>query len=227
VAARPDSVAQSTRGGEVAGSAIPPPARARGDSAPPEARRTTPAPGAPPSDSGARLTAPDAPDSTPGATAARDARRAARPRPSAAAPPPRAAVVPPGAARPATRSVPTVQTHADSLRLCSSPVGAHQRACLFAALDDADADLNRVYRSVIAELRRQSGARAGQGDPEPVRRLREEQRQWLLTRDAQCRERNLGREGPLWAPVRVRCLGEISGQRTRELTNMLARLRAE
>jgi uncharacterized protein YecT (DUF1311 family) len=52
------------------------------------------------------------------------------------------------------------------------------------------------------------------------------QRSWLVYRDTECRRRNRGKEGPLWAPTRAECLAEFSGQRANELSAALAKLNA-
>ena len=100
---------------------------------------------------------------------------------------------------------------------CSSAGAASQRRCLMLHLARSDLALDRTYRSLIADLKREAGARSGTGEPESVQQLRVAQRAWLVYRDTECRRRNRGREGPLWAPMRAQCLGEFSGTRTEEL----------
>ena len=116
-------------------------------------------------------------------------------------------------------------TRADSLGRCASPAATDQRACLFAHIAENDEELNRTYRELVDEMRRQAGAARGAPDPAVVRRLRGEQRSWLDRRDAECRQRGRGQEGPLWAPVRARCFAEFSDQRAAELARRLAALR--
>ena len=89
----------------------------------------------------------------------------------------------------------------------------------------SDAELDRTYQALIGEMKRRAGASPGNREPDPVLRLREAQRAWLIYRDTECRRRNRGTEGPLWAPARARCLGEFSGERASELSNSLAKLR--
>jgi len=86
--------------------------------------------------------------------------------------------------------------------------------------------LNRVYRALITEMRRQEGAGQGEKDPPSVQRLRVAQRAWLVYRDTECRRRGRGKEGPLWARPRVRCLGEFSARRVNELADNFSRLTA-
>ena len=84
----------------------------------------------------------------------------------------------------------------------------------------------RCRRPVIATLKRDAGVAPGQKEPASVERLRVAQRSWLVYRDTECRRRNRDKEGPLWAPMRARCLAEFSGDRTDELAAELAKLRA-
>ena len=88
----------------------------------------------------------------------------------------------------------------------------------------SDVGLDRTYQSLIAEMKRRAGTSAGNPEPDEVRRLREAQRAWLVYRDTECRRRNRGKEGPLWAPLRAQCLGEFSGERQDELAGALAKL---
>ena len=125
-----------------------------------------------------------------------------------------------------SRAVAAARTHRDSLRLCASPGLAQQSACLAATLADNDVGLNNVYRTLIREMRKQASIPAGAPDPPSVQRLRESQRSWIAVRDAECRRRGAGREGALWAPVRARCLGELSRRRAAVLADRLTDLRA-
>ena len=103
---------------------------------------------------------------------------------------------------------------------CSSPTTADQRRCLLALLAQYDAGLNGAYRELIQRLRSEAGAGPGDSDPASVERLRAAQRSWLVYRDRECRRRTRSREGDLWAPIRARCLGELSDARARELRAM-------
>ena len=104
---------------------------------------------------------------------------------------------------------------------CASPASPSQRRCLMLHLARSDVMLDRTYQSLIADMKRAAGAPAGAKEPPSVQQLRVAQRAWLVYRDTECRRRNRGREGPLWAPVRAQCLGEFSGQRTEELAQAL------
>lgn len=88
----------------------------------------------------------------------------------------------------------------------------------------SDVGLDRTYQSLIAEMKRRAGTSASDAEPDEVKRLREAQRAWLVYRDTECRRRNRGKEGPLWAPVRAQCLGEFSGERQDELAGTLSKL---
>jgi uncharacterized protein YecT (DUF1311 family) len=108
---------------------------------------------------------------------------------------------------------------------CESPALADQRRCLLEHLARSDVRLDRNYQALITALKSEAGT--GPRDPEPgsVARLRVAQRAWLVYRDTECRRRNRGKEGPLWAPLRAQCLGEFSSQRTQELASELAKRR--
>jgi uncharacterized protein YecT (DUF1311 family) len=86
--------------------------------------------------------------------------------------------------------------------------------------------LNRIYRALITETRRQEHVAPGGSDPASVERLRLGQRAWLVYRDTECRRRGRGKEGALWARPRVKCLGEFSARRANELADNFSRLTA-
>jgi len=79
---------------------------------------------------------------------------------------------------------------------------------------------------LILRLKSEAGAASSADEPPAVQRLRTAQRAWIVYRDDKCRERTRAREGPLWAPVRARCLGEYSTRRAEELADVLAKRRA-
>jgi uncharacterized protein YecT (DUF1311 family) len=99
--------------------------------------------------------------------------------------------------------------------------------CVRVLLADADMRLNRTYRALITEMRRQEGARGSAKDPPSVERLRVAQRAWLVYRDNECRRRGRAKEGTLWARPRVRCLAEFSRRRANELADNFSRLTAQ
>jgi uncharacterized protein YecT (DUF1311 family) len=144
-----------------------------------------------------------------------------------AAPPPVAAVVPP--ATPTPRATKPAVPRPASRRTgdpCSSPAQADQEACVRTRLAAADLRLNRIYRALLTEMRRQEGMRPGQKDPPSVERLRVAQRTWVVARDTECRRRGQGTEGALWARPRVQCLGEAAARRANELADDFSRLTA-
>jgi uncharacterized protein YecT (DUF1311 family) len=108
---------------------------------------------------------------------------------------------------------------------CESPALTDQKRCLMAYLARSDLELDRAYQAVIAEMKRQSPPGEKGREPEIVRKLRVQERAWLVYRDTECRRLNRGKEGPLWAPVRARCLGEFSAHRAEQLREALARMR--
>ena len=109
---------------------------------------------------------------------------------------------------------------------CSSPLAADQRECVHATLASVDGRLNRIYRALITETRRQERVAPGGSDPASVERLRVAQRAWLVYRDTECRRRGRGKEGALWARPRVKCLGEFAARRANELADNFSRLTA-
>jgi uncharacterized protein YecT (DUF1311 family) len=85
----------------------------------------------------------------------------------------------------------------------------------------SDVGLDRTYQALIAKMKQEAGTPPGAKEPESVHRLRVAQRAWLVYRDTECRRRNRGKEGELWAPVRAQCLGEFSSTRQEELARAL------
>jgi uncharacterized protein YecT (DUF1311 family) len=105
---------------------------------------------------------------------------------------------------------------------CDSQIAADQQTCLRTSLAAADKRLDGIYRALIVELRRKENA--GSGQPASVTKLRASQREWLASRDAECRRRGRGKEGALWAYPRVHCLAQFSDQRANELSDEFSRL---
>jgi uncharacterized protein YecT (DUF1311 family) len=105
---------------------------------------------------------------------------------------------------------------------CASPALDDQKRCLLGYLARSDMQLDRSYQALIARLKAEAGTRAGAAEPAAVQRLRTTQRAWLVYRDDECRKQTSDGEGPLWAPVRAKCLAEYSAQRERELDDALA-----
>lgn len=170
-----------------------------------ELRDVTPTQPAPP------VTRPAQPASPPVATNSPPATTTV-PKPAASTPP---------AAKPATPA-----PKLSGVRACSSPTQENQSECIRVSIASGDARLNRVYRALITEMRRQEGVPGGAKDPPSVQRLRVAQRAWLVYRDTECRRRGRGKEGALWARPRARCLSEFSARRANELADNFSRLTA-
>jgi uncharacterized protein YecT (DUF1311 family) len=158
---------------------------------------------------------------------------ATMPRPSVAvnAPPVKVAPAPAPAPAPSPAPAPTPAAKATAprlsgLRACNSPTQENQNECIRASIASADARLNRIYRALITEMRRQEGVKGAAKDPPSVQRLRIAQRAWLVYRDTECRRRGRGKEGALWAKPRARCLAQFSAQRANELADNFSRLTA-
>jgi uncharacterized protein YecT (DUF1311 family) len=168
----------------------------------------------------AAATVPGARDSV----AARSAVAPARPEPAAAVTPvePR----PQPIASKATAKPKAAAPKLSGARACSSPTQENQSECIRVLIAAADTRLNRIYRALITEMRRQEGVPPAAKDPPSVQRLRVAQRAWLVYRDSECRRRGRGKEGKLWARPRARCLGEFSGRRANELADNFSRLTA-
>jgi serine/threonine protein kinase/uncharacterized protein YecT (DUF1311 family) len=110
---------------------------------------------------------------------------------------------------------------------CTVPSMADQRACLMAYVAINDAPLQRVYDSLIVELRRNANVKRGGGDPPTVRRLREEQRQWIAVRDRECTRDPAPGFTPLWAEPISKCFARMSSARRAELAEELRRATRE
>jgi uncharacterized protein YecT (DUF1311 family) len=147
----------------------------------------------------------------------------------AAVPPPAPPPVAPAAVTATPRSTKPAAPRAVSRRArdpCNSPAQADQEACVRSRLAAADLRLNRIYRALLTEVRRQEGVKPGQKDPPSVDRLRVAQRAWVVARDTECRRRGRGTEGALWARPRVQCLGDAAARRANELADDFSRLTA-
>jgi uncharacterized protein YecT (DUF1311 family) len=153
---------------------------------------------------------------------------AAAPSPAPAPPPaPVVAAAPPPPAPAAEVETPKkTAAKLTGTRACNTAGLDNQNECLRALLPAADARMNRIYRALITEMRRQEGVPGGAKDPASVQRLRVAQRAWLVQRDTECRRRGKGKEGARWARPRVACLGEFANRRANELSDDFVRLTA-
>lgn len=102
---------------------------------------------------------------------------------------------------------------------CASPKLADQNTCLREEIAPNDAKLTGVYNAYLARLRAASVKRGG-GAP-AMEKLRVSERAWLVYRDQECKRRNWGKEGALWAPKRAACMKELAAKRTDELDRLL------
>jgi uncharacterized protein YecT (DUF1311 family) len=86
-----------------------------------------------------------------------------------------------------------------------------------------DTSLQRVYDSLIAELRRNANVKRGDREPPSVTRLREEQRHWIAVRDRECTRDPAPGYTPLWAEPISKCFARLSAARRAELAQELGR----
>ena len=145
------------------------------------------------------------------------------PPPVPVAPTPPKVTVIPRSTKPSPPRAPLRRASGDP---CNSPAKAAQETCVRSGLAASDMRLNRIYRALLTEMRRQEGVRPGQKDPPSVERLRVAQRAWLVDRDTECRRRGRVSEGALWARPRVQCLGEFATRRANELADDFSKLTA-
>lgn len=91
---------------------------------------------------------------------------------------------------------------------------ADLNACAIGAFKRADADLNRLYKQIIARL---------QGDDGVRERLVDAQRKWLQFRDAECAFQTVRTVGGSIQPTQVNsCLADQTQARVIQLQNHLA-----
>ena len=100
---------------------------------------------------------------------------------------------------------------------CRVATVADQRACLLAYIAVNDSALQRVYDSLIVEMRRAAGAPRRSPDPPGVARLRVEQRAWVVARDRECMSSANRPSTRFWARERATCFAAKSDARAAEL----------
>jgi uncharacterized protein YecT (DUF1311 family) len=103
---------------------------------------------------------------------------------------------------------------------CDSRAGVDQRSCLNRSIAQNDTDLNRTYQDLLSQARKSGGS-------ELEERFRQSQREWVNTRDDDCRAQTRSQEGTLWARGRAKCLADYSARRTAELQRNLNSLRGQ
>ena len=128
-----------------------------------------------------------------------------------------------GTPQPSARKTPGTPTAPGARARCALPTMVDQRACLMARIRINDASLQRVYDSLIVEMRRNANVRRGDPDPPTVRRLRAEQRQWIGVRDRECTRDPAPGYTPLWAEPLSSCFARMSAARRAELVEELGR----
>ena len=106
---------------------------------------------------------------------------------------------------------------------CGTASMEDQRACLLAYIRVNDASLQRVYDSLIVELRRIAGVRRGAPDPPTVTQLRVEQRAWVVARDRECTRQPKPGSVPYWAQPLAECFARVSAARQEALAETLQR----
>lgn len=126
------------------------------------------------------------------------------------------ATSPPVAAAP--KSNPRTRRPASPSARCAAASMADQRACFMAYLAVNDAALQVVYDSVIRDMRRRANVSRGAPDPPSVRRLRAEQRTWVVTRDRECTRTVVPGSVQFWAEPLSRCFARVSAARRDALT---------
>jgi serine/threonine-protein kinase len=150
----------------------------------------------------------------------------------------RTAAPPPSSAEPKRRTPTTTSTKRQPVEpssttrtidganpRCASALMADQRACLLSHIALNDTTLQRVYDSLIAELRRGAGVRRGEPDPAAVTRLRIEQRAWVVARDRECTRAPAPGSVRYWAQPLAECFARVSTAREKELNETLRRAR--
>ena len=121
--------------------------------------------------------------------------------------------------RPLNSTVTDVTKTGGTDDICSSADAGDQRACLRAALEQRDNEVNDAYKAVIAALRKQATVTDDSPDPPSVERVRLSQRRWLELRDATCHL--VGMTTARYARQRAACYNGQSVRRLQELQSML------
>ena len=97
-------------------------------------------------------------------------------------------------------------------------------ACATQVFERADAELNALYRQLIAGAREtdrspDNGVNEGDNRPGEEATLREAQRAWVTYRDAHCRGEGYGERGGSMEPMIVAdCLARLTRARIAQLT---------
>jgi serine/threonine protein kinase/uncharacterized protein YecT (DUF1311 family) len=132
--------------------------------------------------------------------------------------------IPPSATAPGSPSTLGGKGAVPSLR-CTIAAAADQRACLEAYIAAGDVPLTQAFDALVSEMRRVSGAAPGAPDPQPVVRIRVEQRAWLAVRNDECPRTPDPEAGAFWAAARSVCFTEMAQFRAAELRDAVRRLK--
>ena len=108
---------------------------------------------------------------------------------------------------------------------CRVAAATDQRACLDAYIAVGDIPLNQAFDALVAEMRRVAGTPLGGADPQPVQRIRVEQRAWLSVRNAECPRTPDPSAGTFWAEARSGCFSQMASARAAELRDAVRRLK--
>ena len=99
--------------------------------------------------------------------------------------------------------------------------------CLDAYIAVGDAPLTQAFEALVAEMRRIARTPAGAPDPQPVTRVRVEQRAWLGVRNEECPRAPEPGMGPFWAEAQSACFAEMAASRAAELRDAVKRLKRQ
>ena len=108
---------------------------------------------------------------------------------------------------------------------CRVAAWPDQRACLEAYIAVGDVPLTQAFDALVSEMRRVAGTPAGAPDPQPVQRVRVEQRAWLSVRNAECPRTADPGSGSFWAHAQSTCFSEMAASRAAELRDAVRRLK--
>jgi tRNA A-37 threonylcarbamoyl transferase component Bud32/uncharacterized protein YecT (DUF1311 family) len=129
---------------------------------------------------------------------------------------------PPDPAPPVPKALGKGEVPASQCRVASD---ADQQACLNAYIAIGDASLNKMFGTLVEELRRVAETPLGVADPPTAQRVRVEQKAWIAARENECPRSAPAGAGPLWAQSAATCFNHMSSARTAELRDAVKRLK--
>ncbi|RCS22196.1 DUF1311 domain-containing protein [Phyllobacterium salinisoli] len=101
---------------------------------------------------------------------------------------------------------------------------AEMDSCASQAYEAADAELNKVYKQVVAAMQAKdkAGPQANGDSGSALEALRQAQRAWISYRDRQCELAGLEARGGTMEPMLVSsCLARLTRSRTKQLKQIL------